>query len=99
VFISHVLHSYSQENILHLLRRVKGVLRKKGSVAIHEFLLADDRTGPLSGSLFSVNMLVNTSGGRSYSVSEIVSWMKKAGYQGMKKSFLEQTVVIQARRP
>jgi len=39
----------------------------------------NDRTGPVEGALFAVNMLVNTTGGNTYTESEIISWFENAG--------------------
>jgi hypothetical protein len=38
-------------------------------------------TAPVGAVLFSLNMLVNTGEGRSYSGSEIMSWMRDSGFQ------------------
>jgi hypothetical protein len=47
---------------------------------VRDFFLTDDRTGPAGASIFSLNMLVATSGGRSYSAKECSAWLKKAGF-------------------
>jgi len=39
-------------------------------------------------------MLVNTAGGRSYTSSEISSWMKNAGFTDIKEKILGETVLI-----
>jgi len=39
-------------------------------------------------------MLVNTSGGRTYTPEEISSWMKKAGFTDIKEKILGETVLI-----
>jgi len=39
-----------------------------------------DRTGPLNGLFFAVNMLVNTDSGDTYSFEEISSWLEEAGF-------------------
>jgi hypothetical protein len=40
----------------------------------------DERTEPLAGLLFAVNMLVNTDNGDTYSFREISSWLGEAGF-------------------
>ena len=40
-----------------------------------------ERTGPVGGLLFAVNMLVNTDTGDTYSFEEISGWLKAAGFQ------------------
>jgi ubiquinone/menaquinone biosynthesis C-methylase UbiE len=81
VFISQVLHSFSDENNLKVIKKAFSALNAGGLIAIQEHLLDPDRTGPVSGSLFSVNMLVNTHGGRSYSVREMKAWLSAAGFR------------------
>ncbi|HLH07821.1 MAG TPA: hypothetical protein VKW78_11335, partial [Terriglobales bacterium] len=49
-------------------------------IAIAEFLVNADRTGPLHGLFFAVNMLVNTDFGDTYSFEEISSWLREVGF-------------------
>ncbi len=51
-----------------------------GTIAIAEFLVDEDRTGPLNGLFFAVNMLVNTDNGNTYSFGEISAWLADAGF-------------------
>ena len=51
-----------------------------GTIAIQEFLVNEDRTGPLNGLLFAVNMLVNTDQGDTFSFGEISGWLREAGF-------------------
>jgi len=39
-----------------------------------------DRTGPVNGLIFAVNMLVNTDCGDTFSYEEISSWLTEAGF-------------------
>ena len=47
---------------------------------IAEFLVNADRTGPLNGLFFALNMLVNTDSGDTYSFEEISGWLNDAGF-------------------
>jgi len=51
-----------------------------GTIAIQEFLVNADRTGPLPSLIFAVNMLVNTDEGDTFSFEEISSWLTEAGF-------------------
>ncbi len=97
VLLSQVLHSYSEEDCLRIIGRTRDALSTGGSLVIHEFYLSADRTSPLQGALFSVNMLVNTPGGRSYSLKEMREFLKKSGFKKTITKRLEDTVVLQAR--
>ncbi len=98
VLLSQVLHSHGALENLALLDKVFDALATKGTAAIHEFTLAEDHASPIPGALFSVNMLVNTTDGRSYSPGEIKGWMTKAGYGSIKKTALVDTVVLTGRK-
>lgn len=98
VLLSQVVHSHSALETRALLGKVFDALTPKGTIAIHEFSLAEDRASPIAGALFSVNMLVNTAEGRSYSPKEMKGWMTKAGFGRIKKVGLGDTVVMSGRK-
>ncbi|HUA87022.1 MAG TPA: methyltransferase [Bryobacteraceae bacterium] len=78
--LGHILHSEGEPRSRALLKRVFQALRSGGTIAIQEFLVNDDRTGPPVGLLFAVNMLVNTENGDTYSATEIGQWLKESGF-------------------
>jgi 2-polyprenyl-3-methyl-5-hydroxy-6-metoxy-1,4-benzoquinol methylase len=94
IFISQILHSYSEKENLRLLKKCKKALNKGGRMGIQEFYIDRTRTHPVQGALFSVNMLVNTEGGRCYSIEEIRSWILKTGMKRIRKGFIDDAVVI-----
>lgn len=94
VLLSQILHSHSPEESIELLGKVRNVLNPKGKAVIHEFALAENRAAPPSGALFSINMLVNTPGGRSYTPREMTSWLKTAGFGPVKVKHLAHTVLV-----
>ena len=50
-----------------------------GLVIIHDFILNNSKDGPEFAALFSLNMLINNTQGRSYSEEEIRLMMIDAG--------------------
>ena len=98
VLLSQVLHSHGPVENRALLGRVYDALAPKGRAAVHEFTLNKDRAAPVPGALFSVNMLVNTSDGRSYAPGQIKEWMKKAGFRGRRTVALGETTVVIGRK-
>ena len=98
VLISQIVHSLSIEESIDLIEKARNALNPKGTIAVHEFLLAKNRAAPVPGALFSVNMLVNTRDGRSYSVEEMRSWLLKAGFKGIKARVLGDTVVVMGKK-
>ncbi len=94
IFISQVLHSFSPEDNTLLLEKCRKALRKNGKIAVYEFLIDNTLTAPLHSALFSVNMLVNTCGGRAYSPKEIMQWLSEAGFRKCGRKEFEDTVLI-----
>lgn len=84
VLLSHVLHSNSFKDCQKMINKSYRALNKGGRVVIHEFILNNDKATPSDAAIFSVNMLVNTKEGASYSVSELTSLLKNAGFKGFK---------------
>jgi SAM-dependent methyltransferase len=78
--LGHILHSEGDERSRELLGRVFDALKPGGVIAIAEFLVNDDRTGPPIPLIFSVNMLVNTKTGRAFSFAEIAAWLRSTGF-------------------
>jgi hypothetical protein len=54
-------------------------------IVVLDFIMDDDRTSPSIGAIFALNMIVNTSGGDTYTESEVKSWMKAAGMSFVEK--------------
>jgi len=82
--LGHILHSEGAERSRALLRRTFDALAPGGTIAVAEFLVNDERTEPLAGLLFAVNMLVNTDRGDTYSFREISAWLGEAGFVNMR---------------
>ena len=97
IFISQILHSYSEEDNLLILRKCKKALNNGGRIIIQDFYISESRTHPVQSALFSVNMLVNTWGGRSYSPKEIKGWLSEAGFKNIKERSMDDTVLIEGR--
>jgi ubiquinone/menaquinone biosynthesis C-methylase UbiE len=78
--LGHILHTEGEERSQALLVKTFKALAPGGRIAIAEFLVDEDRRGPISGLIFSVNMLVNSKSGRTYSFKEISNWLGAAGF-------------------
>lgn len=78
--LGHILHSEGEEHSRKLLHRVFQALAPGGTIAIAEFLVNEDRTGPPLGLIFGVNMLVATERGDTFSFGEISGWLREAGF-------------------
>src|SRR5206468_12620782 len=83
--LGHILHSEGEERSRRLLKKTFRTLKSGGTIAIAEWLVNDDRTKPLPSLLFSVQMLVNTEKGDTFSFNEIKKWLEKAGFKKVRK--------------
>jgi (2Fe-2S) ferredoxin/SAM-dependent methyltransferase len=78
VMLNAICHMFSEEQNRDIFRRARQALAPNGRLVVQDFILNPDKTGPLHAALFSVNMLVGTDAGASYSEVEYTSWMKAA---------------------
>jgi SAM-dependent methyltransferase len=78
--VGHILHGDGEKRSRELLRKLYAALAPGGVIAIAEFLVNEERTGPLNGLVFAVNMLAVTENGDTFSFGEIASWLADAGF-------------------
>jgi acetylserotonin N-methyltransferase len=77
--LGRILHDWTEEKIVTLLSKIHRTLPAGGAVLIAEKLLDEDRTGPMTANLQSLNMLVCTEG-RERTLSEYTALLKQAGF-------------------
>lgn len=80
ILLNAICHMFSQEQNQQLFRRARQALASRGRLAVQDFILNHEKTGPQHAALFALNMLVGTEAGASYSETEYTSWMKAAGF-------------------
>lgn len=83
-----IFHTNSEDQNKFLLKKVYEKMEENGMVIITEFLLDEDKTGPVFPALFSLNMLKGTPNGRAYTFSEIKSWLEDTGFKNVEKQHL-----------
>ncbi|MDO9308510.1 MAG: methyltransferase [Deltaproteobacteria bacterium] len=83
VWISQLLHSEGPQEAGIILEKAVRTLLPGGLVIVQEFILDDDRTSPPFPALFSLNMLVGTRRGQSYSQGELAEMMARAGIRNI----------------
>ncbi len=79
VWLSHILHGEGPEACRMMVRKAADALEPGGMIFIHEFILRNTADGPLFPALFSLNMLLGTSEGRSYTEGELAEMLEEAG--------------------
>jgi len=78
-WLSQILHAQGPEDCQRIIGKAASVLEPGGLLVIHEFILDNTMDGPLHPALFSLNMLLGTENGRSYSEVEIMRMLARGG--------------------
>ena len=85
IMLNAICHMFSEEQNLDIFRRARQALAQNGRLVVQDFILNPDKAGPQHAALFSVNMLVGTDAGATYSEPEYTSWMKAAGFTDVRR--------------
>lgn len=86
LIMGHILHDWTLDEKLLLLKKAYDALPKRGALIVHESIIDDDRSKNAFGLLMSLNMLIETPGGFDYSGADCATWMKKTGFR---KTFVD----------
>ncbi len=84
-FLSHILHGEGPDEALDIIRKAVSALKPGSPIVIHEFILDDDKSGPLFPALFSINMYLGTEKGRSYSEKELADMFRACGVTDIRR--------------
>ena len=79
----NIIHQESSLDNETLIIKIYNSLSKNGILVIKDHILNDEKTLPVDGSIFSLQMKLTT-GGRCYNEIEIYEWMSNAGFSEMK---------------
>jgi SAM-dependent methyltransferase len=85
VWISAICHMFSEQENRDLFQRVHDALAAAGRIVVQDFILDADKTSPRNAALFSLNMLVGTRSGASYSEPEYAEWLKAARFSDVQR--------------
>jgi acetylserotonin N-methyltransferase len=77
--LGRILHDWTEEKILRLLRRIHERLPPGGALLIAEKLLEEDKTGPRWAQMQSLNMLCCTEG-KERTLGEYEALLQQAGF-------------------
>jgi hypothetical protein len=81
LIMGHILHDWSLQEKLTLLRKAYDALPDGGALIVYDAIIDDDRRANTFGLLMSVNMLVETQAGFDYTATECRSWMADTGFR------------------
>ncbi len=80
--LGRILHDWPDHQMRSLLAKIHGALPPAGALLIAEKLLDEDKTGPTTANLQSLNMLVCTEG-RERTATEYEILLRAAGFQAI----------------
>jgi 3-hydroxy-5-methyl-1-naphthoate 3-O-methyltransferase len=89
ILFSMIMHDWSEGENRELLRKAFNALPPGGAVVISELLVNDEKTGPPPAALMSLNMLIETAGGRNYTPAEYQLWLADAGFKDVRVIWFE----------
>jgi cyclopropane fatty-acyl-phospholipid synthase-like methyltransferase len=99
VYIANIIHMLDPGQTRSLLAKAAGALEPGGRLLVKDFFLDDTRAAPAWTAQFSVNMLVNTEGGKSYTLTEMIDLLSDTGFSGFETTEVARnSLVISARR-
>ena len=78
--LSAIIHQSSYEQNEVLYAKIYRALNSGGRIVVRDHVMSADRTQPLEGALFAVNMLAGTEGGTTYTFDEIKEGLTAAGF-------------------
>ena len=84
VLLSMILHDWTPEKNRVILTRCFDALPSGGAVIVSELMMNDEKTGPVSAALMSLNMLIETEG-RNYTWAEYTQWLKEVGFREIQR--------------
>ncbi len=97
--ISAICHMFSPDENMRLFRKIYKAMTSGGQVVMQDFIMSSDKTSPLSGAMFAINMLVATRSGSTYSEDEYREWLLSAGFTDIRKIALPgPTALIVGKR-
>jgi ubiquinone/menaquinone biosynthesis C-methylase UbiE len=79
--LGHIVHTEGATRSQALIKRTFEAMAPGGIIAIADFLVNEDRTGPPMALIWAVNMLVQSEEGDTFSFGEIRGWLKDAGFE------------------
>ncbi len=85
ILASAICHMFSPQENRKLFQRAHNALAPKGKLVVQDFILEPDKTAPRAAALFSLNMLVGTQAGSSYSEAEYAGWLRDAAFSEVRR--------------
>lgn len=78
-WLSHIFHGEGPAECSMIIEKTVSAMSQGGLILVHDFILNDTFDGPLFPALFSLNMLVNTEKGQTYSDHQLRKILEENG--------------------
>jgi 2-polyprenyl-3-methyl-5-hydroxy-6-metoxy-1,4-benzoquinol methylase len=94
--MTNFLHHFDVPTCTTLLKKVAASLKPGGRIAVLEFVPNEDRVSPPGAAMFAMQMLGGTPSGDVYTLAELTSMLKAAGFSTVSGHPLQgpQTLVV-----
>jgi hypothetical protein len=89
ILLSMIMHDWDEARDREILRKCYQALPSGGAVIISELLVNDEKSGPAPAALMSLNMLIETKGGRNYTPAEYTAWLDAEGFRDIRTVWFE----------
>ena len=89
ILLSMIMHDWDEARDRAILRKCYQALPAGGAIIIAELLVNDEKTGPAPAALMSLNMLIETEGGRNYTPAEYSAWLAAEGFRDIRTGWFE----------
>jgi 2-polyprenyl-3-methyl-5-hydroxy-6-metoxy-1,4-benzoquinol methylase len=73
IILSNILHAYSENEAMHILKTAKELLNHNGQLLIHDFFMEHN---PVKARLSDINMLLNTYNGKVFSAQWVIEQLQ-----------------------
>ena len=80
IVMGHILHDWSVDQKRQLIAKAHAALPKEGALIVYDAVIDDERRQNAFGLLMSLNMLIETRGGKDYTGADCQGWMEDAGF-------------------
>jgi hypothetical protein len=90
ILLKRIYNNLIPDKIDNIDKNSKKISKKNSNVAtsaiiISEWLLNDQKTGPISSALMNLNMVIESSEGRTYSFAEVSNMLRSVGFVNIQK--------------
>ena len=101
VWISAIIHQHGLKESAELFAKAFRAMNSGGKIAVRDYIMNSNRTAPVEGAFFGINMLVETKTGMAYTFEEVRDLLLEAGFIDVELAVPLETMsaVVVARKP